>query len=132
MDAHAIPIRTVAHLDAEDRTSAGVPANVYRSGNYVVADVGLPRCLPEHIAVSLAPDALLVEAERHPGTGPTEQERDFALHELPSGPVRRRLPLPAADLDLGAAAAHFANGMLTVSIPTTDRAEHRRAVRGEL
>ena len=130
---HLLPIHLAAQLDAGTTEAAlGMPANLYRTANYVVIDVGLPRCLPAHIRVSLAPGALLVEADRHPGELATDQGRDYVLHELPHGTVRRTIELPAADLLLAAAEAHFANGMLTVSIPTAGREEYRRNVRGEV
>lgn len=127
---HSLPIHLAAQLDAGTADAApGLPANLYRTANYVVIDVGLPRCLPAHIRVSLAPGALLVEADRHPGELATDQSRDYVLHEMPHGTVRRHIGLPVADLALAAAEAHFANGMLTVSIPTVGRVEYRRNVR---
>jgi HSP20 family molecular chaperone IbpA len=129
---HRIEIRRVASIEAEEDTSErGAPANLYRSANYVVLDMGLPRCLPQHVRVTLAPGVLLVESERHLGTEPTEEGREYLLHELPAGTVRRSFPLPAADLALHEADAHFSNGMLTVSIPTNARDDFRRRVRGE-
>ena len=130
--AHRITIQRVEHLDARDETSErGAPANLYRSANYVALDMALPRCLPQHVRVTLAPDTLLVESERHAGTEPTEEGRDYLLHELPAGPVRRSFPLPTTDLALHEAEAHFSNGMLTVSIPTRARDAYRHDVRGD-
>jgi len=128
---HRIPIRLEERIAPTDGSAeSAVPANLYRSPNYLVVEVGLPRCLPGHIELTLAPGRLRVDADRHPGSVPAEAERDYQLHELPSGHVRRTFDLRTEGLALDAAEAHFANGMLTVSIPTEARAAHRQAVRG--
>jgi HSP20 family molecular chaperone IbpA len=80
--------------------------------------------------VTLAPGALLVEVDRHPGELAADQSRDFVLQELPDGTVRRHFELPVADLALDSAEAHFANGMLTVTITTVGREAYRRDIRG--
>jgi len=67
--------------------------------------------------VPTAADKVLVEslrrlAEHNVGGGRTD-----LLHELPEGNIVRLIELPDIDLDLDRAEAHFANGMLVVSIP---------------
>jgi HSP20 family molecular chaperone IbpA len=68
---------------------------------------------------------MLIRAERHPGE-PLDEERAYILLELPHGAVGRVLDLPQGEWAYAAAEAHFANGLLTVSIPTQARAEYLR------
>lgn len=117
-ESHQIEIRYVDHVQPPpEMSSAGVLANLYISANYVVLDVGLPRCHAHNVIVSMSADKVLVEAERHMGERSVNQGRDFLLHELPHGTIARLINLPDADLVLGEAEAHFANGMLVLSIP---------------
>ncbi len=127
-----IPIfRTDTLGTAAHRPTVGVAINVYRSANYVVIDAGLPRCHAESIRVTLTPEHLLIEAERHPGEAAIEKEREYLVRELPYGAIGRVISLPATDLALHDAKAHFENGLLTVAIPTRDRDAYRHRVRGE-
>jgi HSP20 family molecular chaperone IbpA len=129
-DAHRIAIEPVDHIDPGIETAPeAAPANLYRSANYVVLDLALPLCLPQHIQVALAPDAVLVTAQRHPGAEAAEEGRAYLVQELSAGALRRSFPLPDADLALHEAEAHFGNGLLTVSIPTASRDAERHAAR---
>ena len=117
-ESYQIEIRYVDHLQAPPETSStGVLANLYNSANYVVLDVGLPRCHGQNVRVSISADKVLVEAERQMGERSSDQGRDFLLHELPHGTLARLINLPDVDLVLDEAEAHFANGMLVLSIP---------------
>ena len=129
---YTVPILRTNTLDVPaDRPMVGLSVNVYRSANYVVVDAGLPRCRPESIRVTLAPDQLLIEAERHPGEAIVEEEREYLMRELPYGAIGRVIPLPAVELALHSAEAHFENGLLTVTIPTPERDAYRHHFRGE-
>ena len=115
---------------AANQTTAGVAANVFRTSNYLVLEIGLPRCRPEHINLTLAADQLLVEAERHLGEAAVEDEREYLLRELPYGTIGRVFSFPGADLVHHDAQAHFANGMVIVTIPTQERDAYHHRVRG--
>lgn len=130
---HEIPIvRTDTLGETGHRDTVGMAVNVYRTENYVAVDVGLPRCRPENIRVTLAPDQLLVEAERHPGEAAVEDERAYLVRELPYGALSRIIPLPSSEaLALHRADAHFENGLLTVTIPTRERDAYLHRFRGE-
>src|SRR5262245_35054167 len=94
---HRVPVELRSTLGDFPADEAGwVPTNMYASPNYVVLDIAFPQCLPQHIRVVAAPDALLVEAERHPGADQTDEGRQYLLHELPLGPIRRLYRLPDA------------------------------------
>jgi HSP20 family molecular chaperone IbpA len=66
---------------------------------------------------------MLIQAERHPGEESIHEERTYILSELPEGAVRRVFDLPQGDWAYADAEAHFANGLLTVTIPTQARAK---------
>ena len=125
---HTVPILMTNSLDVPtDRPMVGLSVNVYRTARYVVINAGLPRCRPENIHVTLAPDQLLIEAERHLGEeNVEEEEREYLVQELPYGAIGRVIPLPNVDLALHSAEAHFANGLLIVTIPTTEWAARLR------
>ena len=129
---HTVPIRWTNTLDVPaDRPMVGPSVNVYRTARYVVIDAGLPRCHPESIRVTLAPNQLLIEAERHPGEESFEEEkREYLVEELPYGAIGRVISLPYVDLAVQSAEAHFANGMLIVTIPTTEWDARLRHMRG--
>jgi len=125
-EQHVIPVRVVEHLDALPPEAHGMPVNLYHTDHYLVINAGLPRCLPDRVHVSVAPGKMLIRAERHPGEQPIRDERTYILSELPDGAVGRVLDLPQGEWAHAAAEAHFANGLLTVSIPTQARAEYLR------
>jgi HSP20 family molecular chaperone IbpA len=123
---HVVPVRVKERLDALPPEANGMPVNLYHTHDYLVINAGLPRCLPDKIRVFVTSARMLIQAERHPGEEPSheEQERTYILSELPEGAVGRVLDLPQGDWAYAAAEAHFANGLLTVSIPTQARAEY--------
>lgn len=128
---HSLSIRHTETLEAvANQTTVGVAANVYRTSNYLVIEIGLPRCRPEHINLALAADQLLVEAERHLGEAAVEDEREYLLRELPYGAIGRVISFPGADLVHHDAQAHFGNGMVIVTIPTRERDAYHHRVRG--
>lgn len=123
---HVVPVRVEEHLDALPPEANGMPVNLYHTDSYLVINAGLPRCLPDKVHVFMAPARMLIRAESHPGEQPIREERTYILSELPDGAVGRVLDLPSGEWAYDAAEAHFANGLLTVSIPTQARAEYLR------
>ncbi len=129
---HRVTIqRSEEELRQPGRPTAGVLANLYRTDSYAVLNVGLPRCLPGNIQVTLGANALRVEAELHPAQQTLESEREYLIAELPYGNINRVFPLLWDDLELHATEAHFQNGLLTVTIPTRDRDAYLHRKRGE-
>ncbi len=100
--------------------------NLYHTDSYLVINAGLPRCLPDHVHVFVAPARMLIRAERHSGEEPIREERTYILSELPEGDIGRVLDLPQGDWAYASAESHFANGLLTVTIPTQVRDEYLR------
>lgn len=125
LEQHVVPVRVEERLDALAPESHDMPVNLYHTDDYLVINAGLPRCLPDRVHVSVAPGKMLIRAERHPGE-PVREERVYLLSELPDGAVGRVLDLPQGEWAYAAAEAHFANGLLTVTIPTPARVEYLR------
>lgn len=123
--------RTQEPIYEKGRPTGGVLANLYSTNSYTVLNVGLPRCRPEHIQVTLGSNAISVVAEIHQAQETLEKEREYILAELPYGAIRRVFPLPEADLEPHAAEAHFQNGLLTLTIPTRQRDTYLHEKRGE-
>lgn len=123
---HVIPIHVKERLDALPAEANEMPVNLYHTDDYLVINAGLPRCLPDKVHVSVASAKMLIRAERHPGEESVHEERAYILSELPEGVIGRVLDLPQGEWVYGNAEAHFANGLLTVTIPTQARAEYLR------
>ena len=123
---HIVPVHVEEHLDALPPEANGMPVNLYHTDSYLVINAGLPRCLPDHVHLFVAPARMLIRAERHPGEEPIHEERNYILSELPQGAIGRVLDLPQGEWAYDAVEAHFANGLLTVTIPTQARAEYLR------
>jgi len=121
-----VPVLVVEHLDTFHPEASTMPVNLYHTHDYLVINAGLPRCLPDKVRVFVAPAKMLIRAERHPGEQLIREERAYILSELPEGAVGRVLDLPQGEWACDDAEAHFANGLLTVSIPTQTRAEYLR------
>lgn len=126
LEQHVIPVRVVEHLDALPPEAHSMPVNLYHTDSYLVISAGLPRCLPDRVHVFVAPGKMLIRAERHPGEQTIREERAYILSELPDGAVGRLLDLPQGEWAYAAAEVHFANGLLTVSVPTQARTEYLR------
>jgi HSP20 family molecular chaperone IbpA len=123
---HIVPVHVKKHLDALPSEANGMPVNLYHTDSYLVINAGLPRCLPDHIHVFVAPARVLIRTERHAGEEPIREERAYIISELPNGIISRVLDLPQGEWAYAATEAHFANGLLTVTIPTQARAEYLR------
>lgn len=121
-----VSVLVVEHLDTFHPEESVMPVNLYHTHDYLVIDAGLPRCLPDKVHVFVAPAKMMIRAERHPGEESIHEERTYIISELPEGTVGRVLDLPQGDWAINAAEAHFANGLLTVAIPTQARAEYLR------
>ena len=128
---HIVPVRIDVHLDALPPEVNGMPVSLYQTDNYLVINAGLPRCLPEKVHVSVAPAKMLIRAERHAGEEANPEARTYILSELPDGELGRVVALPPGEWAYAAAEAHFANGLLTATIPTQVRAEYLRQKRAE-
>ena len=88
------------------------PVDVFEDEREVVVVVALPGVEPERLELASEPGALLVRAERPFPLGGSE----YAVRqlEIPYGYFQRRIPLPAASLELGS--HELARGCLVVRL----------------
>ena len=122
-EQHVIPVEIHDHLSPPPREAHPMPINLFVTDRYVVIHAGLPRCRPDRIEVLVAPGEVLIRAERHEGE-PADVVRAYLLSELPFGTIARIIGLPDGKWVYHEAEAHFANGLLTVTIPTEERATY--------
>lgn len=107
-----------------------MPINLLVTDHYVVIHAGLPRCRPDGIGVLVAPGEVLIRAERHEGEPAADMVRAYLLSELPFGTITRIVGLPDGKWAYHEVEAHFANGLLTVTIPTEERATYLHQKQG--
>jgi HSP20 family protein len=101
--------------------SSGMPMDLYRSADHVVATFDLPGIDPGSIDVSIDGNTLTVSAER---AAPAEAG-DWLVAERPRGRFTRRLSL-GPELDREALHAAYVDGVLSLTIPVAERAQPRR------
>ena len=102
-------------------TGSGMPMDLYRAEDHVVASFDLPGIDPGSIDVSIDGNTLTVSAER---TAPAEAG-DWLVAERPRGRFTRRLSL-GPELDRDALHAAYVDGVLSLTIPVSEPAQPRR------
>ncbi|AGZ45042.1 Hsp20/alpha crystallin family protein [Actinoplanes friuliensis] len=107
-----------------DTTTRGTGARLdaYRDGDSFFIDIDLPGVDPASIDVTVDRKVLTVRAERK------RVEREgvkYLVAERPTGPVSRQVFL-SDSLDTDRLDARYDNGVLTLSIPVTERAKPRK------
>jgi HSP20 family protein len=101
---------------------AGARLDAYRDGDSFFIDIDLPGVDPASIDVTVDRKVLTVRAERK------RVEREgvkYLVAERPTGPVSRQVFL-SDSLDTDRLDARYDNGVLTLSIPVTERAKPRK------
>ncbi len=99
-----------------------VPMDAYRRGNDVWVHLDLPGVSPDSIDVSVERNVLTVTAERN--WHHEEDDRAYMI-ERPTGTFRRQVHL-GDNLDVDGIEADFADGVLTLRIPISERAQPKR------
>ena len=79
--------------------------------------VELPGVAPDEVEIDASPGTLVISGERRRDKVPGQH---YELMELDYGPFRRQISL-APDVDLAAARASYANGLLTIVLPVVQR-----------
>lgn len=104
-------------------SSAGVfpPINVFRNPEGVVIRVELPGLRPEDITVTSERRRLTIEGERKRDEG---EKAGYHRRERSWGRFSRSVLLPD-DLDTERTAAHFRDGVMTITIPLVAAAKPR-------
>jgi HSP20 family protein len=102
--------------------SGGARLDAYREGDSFFIDIDLPGVDPAGIDITVDRKVLTVRAERK------RAEREgvtYVVAERPTGPVSRQVFL-SDSLDTDRLDARYDNGVLTLSIPVTEKAKPRK------
>ena len=102
--------------------AAGMPMDLYRSGEEFVAHIDLPGVDPGSIDIDVEDRTMTIRAERR-----TEVDDDaqWLSHERPSGTFARQLTL-GYGVALDKIDADYADGVLTLRIPVAEEAKPRK------
>ena len=87
-----------------------IPVDVYREADTIVIEGALPGARLEDIEISCQEGLLTVQASI------AEKEREYAVREIPGGPLARSLALPA-EANVDEARASYQDGILRIVIP---------------
>lgn len=104
------------------RTPRWMPMDLYRAGDHYVVNIDLPGVDPGSIDVDVDGTTLTVRAER---TLRGEENAEWIAQERPAGGYMRQLSL-GEGLDLEKIHAHYENGVLSMTIPVSERARPRK------
>jgi HSP20 family protein len=104
------------------RTPSSFPMDAYRRGDNFLVHLDLPGVQPETIDISVENMVLTVSAERRF----EEHEGDqFLVMERPQGRFTRQLRL-GSTIDTDNIAASYDGGVLTLTLPVSERARPRQ------
>ncbi|MPQ96707.1 Hsp20 family protein [Modestobacter sp. I12A-02628] len=104
------------------RPLAGMPMDAYRVGDHFVAHFDLPGVDPGSIDLTVEGTTLTISAER---SVPRIEGAEWSVAERPFGSYTRQLVL-GRSLDTDRLEASYHDGVLTVSIPVTEKARARK------
>ena len=104
------------------RTPLSFPMDAYRRGEQFFVHLDLPGVQPETVDVTVENQVLTVTAERR-----FEQREgdEFIVSERPQGRFSRQLRLGTA-IDTQNIAASYQDGVLTLTLPVSERARPRQ------
>jgi HSP20 family protein len=112
-----------ALLSAGGATAYAFPWNVYEAGDTLKVEALLPGVSEEDVQVSIDQGVLAIQAKRH-GWQP-DQGQSWYVREIQPGQFTRSLSLPYP-VEVDQVAAHFANGVLTLTLPKAEAAKPKR------
>ena len=104
------------------RTPRWMPMDLYRAGDHYVVNIDLPGVDPGSIDVDVDGNTLTVRAQR---TLRADEQAEWIAQERPAGSYMRQLTL-GEGLDLDQIHAHYENGVLSMTIPVSERARARK------
>ena len=99
-----------------------MPMDLYRSGDHYVLHADLPGVDPGSVDVGVENGTLTIKAQR---SERTEDGVQWIASERFAGTYLRQVSL-SDDIDTDRISATYANGVLTLSLPVTERAKPRR------
>ena len=113
-DSFVSPTRLLTALAPD----VGVPVDVYGTENEVVVRAALPGVKPEEVDISITGDTLTIKGETK-AEEETKRE-NYLYRERRYGAFYRMVTLPSG-LNTDQAEATFDNGVLTLTIPKSER-----------
>ena len=102
-------------------SAAGMPLDLYRTGETFVVKVDLPGVDPASIDIDIEERTLTIRADRPADEG----EVQWLAHERPSGTFARQLTL-GYGVALDRIEADYTDGVLTLTIPVAEEAKPRK------
>lgn len=100
-------------------------ADVLETEREILVMMDVPGSTPDQIEIVLENNVLTVNGERRPPTSQENEKAAFHLAERRYGQFSRSFILPR-DVDQEAIQANFENGVLTVTVPKSEKARRRR------
>jgi HSP20 family protein len=105
-----------------DRSPRVMPMDLYRDGDHYVLTADLPGIDPGSVDVDIDGQLLTIRAER---TVRSEEGVKWITRERTGGSFLRQLTL-GDGIDREKISAHYDNGVLSVTIPVSERAKPRK------
>lgn len=100
-------------------------ADVIETENELRVEVEMPGLAPENVDVSLEGNVLTISGEKQEQRQEGDEQNTWHLSERRYGRFTRSFVLPR-DVEQEQIQAHFENGVLSVTIPKSERARRRR------
>ena len=100
-------------------------ADVVETENHIQVLLELPGMKPEDIELSLENNVLTVSGEKQEERNEGDETRTYHLSERRWGRFSRSFVLPR-EVDPDKIEARFENGVLTITVPKTEKARRRR------
>lgn len=101
----------------------GPDVDVTEDAEAVHVHAELPGLDEKDFSVEILNDLLVLRGEKK--VSHSEKKRDYHLSECSYGSFTRTVPLPC-EIDAGKTSAHYAKGVLTVTLPKTPQSRARR------
>lgn len=114
----------MARLAAREEGVAEVitpPVDAWEDGDAVVIELAVPGADPAKVDVRYEKDRLIVSGE----IAPRDPEKQWVMHERARGTFLREFTL-RTPVEADKAEAHFANGVLTLTLPKAESVKPRK------
>ncbi|QTG79474.1 Hsp20/alpha crystallin family protein [Arthrobacter crystallopoietes] len=99
-----------------------MPMDLYREGDHYVLNADMPGIDPNSVDVDVDGQLLSIRAQR---TLKDSGDTQWMLKERQGGSFLRQLTL-GQDIDIDGIAAHYDNGVLSVTIPVSEATKRRK------
>lgn len=117
-----VPFRTAVSRFFRGEPIPDLAVDVYETDKDVVVKASLPGVKPEDIKISVAGDVLNIKAEVK--SEEKVEKKNYVYQERRYGKVSREIRLPAEVLT-DQSKAEFEHGVLTLTMPKTEKGERR-------